>query len=58
MKLMRTLSVLTMIPQIFRGTKLNAEGKEVPIKARFIPGDKFYNYMRHKRVNGKWRVKR
>jgi len=55
----RTLSVLAMIPALFRGTKVNpVTGNTEPIKARFIPGDKFYNYLRFKRVGGKWRVKR
>jgi len=48
-----------MIPDIFRGKKFNPEtGKDEPIKARFIPGDHFYNYLSRKRVNGKWRVKK
>lgn len=54
----RTLSLLTILPALFRGTKVNAEGETVPVKARFIPGDKFYNYLPKKRVNGKWKVKR
>lgn len=55
----RTLSILTILPALFRGTKVdNVTGDVVPVKPRFLPGDKFYNYMRYKRVNGKWRVKR
>jgi len=27
-------------------------------KARFVAGDHFYNGLRYKRVNGKWKVKK
>lgn len=55
----RTLSILASIPNIFRGTKVDAKtGETKQIKARFIPGDKFYNFLSRKRVNGKWSVKK
>lgn len=57
--IIRTLSILSIIPAMFRGTKTNPEtGVIEPVKPRFIPGDKFYNYLPMKRVGGKWRVKR
>lgn len=55
------ISILSafMIPAFMRPTKLNAEtGKQEFVKPRFVAGDKFYNYMRYKRVDGKWRVKK
>jgi hypothetical protein len=58
--ILRTLSILSAMftPQFMRGTKVNAEGKEVDVKPRFVPGDKFYNQISFKRVKGKWRGKR
>lgn len=55
----RTLSVLAMIPDLFRGTKIDSKtGEKVPIKPRFIPGDKFYNFLSYKKVKGKTVVKK
>lgn len=57
--LIRTLSLLSIIPAMFRGTKTNPEtGVIEAVKPRFIPGDKFYNFLQYKCVNGKWKVKR
>lgn len=56
---MRTLSLLAMIPAMFRGTKPNPVTGEIEaVKPRFVQGDKFYNFLSRKRVNGKWRVKK
>lgn len=57
---LRTLSILSAMftPQFMRGTKINAKGEEVDVKPRFVAGDKFYNHLRFKRVNGKWKCKK
>lgn len=55
------ISILSamLMPAFMRPTKLNAEtGKQELVKPRFVAGDHFYNYMRFKRVKGKWRVKK
>lgn len=56
--IIRTLSILTIIPAMFRGTKINPKtGITEPVKPRFIPGDQFYTRLQYKRVKGKWCVK-
>lgn len=58
MKKRSILSLMSVIPAMFRGLKTDINGEKVPIKARYVPGDHFYKNLSWKRVNGKWRVKR
>lgn len=40
------------------GIDPNTGEKKNPPKQRFVEGDQFYLGLNHKRVNGKWRVRR
>lgn len=54
----KAMSILNAVLATTGGIDPTTGKERKPIKDRFVEGDHFYLALSHKRVNGKWRVKR
>lgn len=54
----KAMSIINAILATTGGVDPKTGEHKDPIKDRFVAGDHFYNGLTHKRVKGKWRVRR
>lgn len=54
----KAMAILSAVLATTGGIDPKTGEKRDPIKDRFVEGDQFYKGLTHKRVDGKWRVRR